>query len=71
MGPDRRGFILGSEDAVLYGTRPEDLHVAAIRDLGLPRGYGVVAAPTGAPADDETAVSARPRRPLIGRGFPE
>jgi len=29
MGPDRRGFILGSGDAVPYGTPPENLHAAA------------------------------------------
>jgi uroporphyrinogen-III decarboxylase len=29
MGPDRRGFILGSGDAVPYGTPPANLHAAA------------------------------------------
>jgi uroporphyrinogen-III decarboxylase len=29
MGPDRRGFILGSGDAVPYGTPPENLRAAA------------------------------------------
>jgi len=29
MGPDRRGFVLGSGDAVPYGTPPENLHAAA------------------------------------------
>ena len=29
MGPDRRGFILGSGDAVPYGTPPENIRAAA------------------------------------------
>ncbi len=29
MGPDRRGFILGSGDAVPFGTPPENIHAAA------------------------------------------
>jgi uroporphyrinogen-III decarboxylase len=29
MGPDRRGFILGSGDAVPYGTPPENVRAAA------------------------------------------
>jgi uroporphyrinogen-III decarboxylase len=29
MGPDRRGFILGSGDTVPYGTSPAVLHTAA------------------------------------------
>jgi uroporphyrinogen-III decarboxylase len=29
MGPDRRAFVLGSGDAVPYGTPPENLHAAA------------------------------------------
>jgi len=29
MAPDRRGFILGSGDAVPFGTPPENLHAAA------------------------------------------
>jgi len=29
MGPDRRGFILGSGDAVPFGTPPENVRAAA------------------------------------------
>jgi uroporphyrinogen-III decarboxylase len=36
MGPDRRGFILGSGDAVPYGTPPENLRTAAAASARFP-----------------------------------
>ena len=37
MGPDRRGFILGSGDAVPFGTAPENVQAAAAVAARFPR----------------------------------